>query len=140
MRARHAIAGLALCALACADDSDGGPFPREPASLVIQNSSQFVLDEIRLHRSEDYREVPSILDAPLPIDGTVFRHLSGAWMVTVLRERFRGGDSLALTTMFPLALEDERGYRLHVFDTAFRLESDVYVPTTSTITSTSTGS
>lgn len=116
------LVGLAACG------ADGPAIRRGPASLFVENQSQYALVELRTHTSTVYADAPNRLEAPLPIDGEVLWWETGTLHVTAMRERNRGGRIIALTTSRPISLVGERGYRLLVFDDSFRLVDDRFVP------------
>ncbi|MCC7384913.1 MAG: hypothetical protein IT384_23900 [Deltaproteobacteria bacterium] len=136
-----ACIGLLLAA-ACGDSSS--PIPGErPASLRLINKSQFFLAELRLHDDLEYGTAANRMPEGMTIDQELLLHLQGAWYVTVFRERYRDGPTIALTTGEPIALAPERGYSLTIFDESFRLSDDRYVPpppAPGTTTSTAAGS
>ena len=115
------LAGLSGCA---ADE----PQAIGPSSVIIDNQSQYVLDEVRHHVDRDYSAAPNITQDGLLEGGTVLFHASGERFVTVFRVRNRGGPTIALTTDIPLSLGGLTGHRLMVFDDSFRLEDEMYVP------------
>jgi hypothetical protein len=124
--------GLCLSALlaffaACGGDGPPGT-PKGRASLIIENDSQYVIEDVRVHLTEDYLSTPSLLLAPLSLRATILRHGSGSMYVSVMREKYSGGPMIALTTIDPIELLDGTGYRLIVFDESFRLKGDVYIP------------
>lgn len=128
---RALLATLALSLLA-ACGAEGPPVSNDPASLIVENASQYVLNELRFHATSSYADAPNVLPAPLAIGAEQLRFGSGTVFVTVLREKFRGGEDLALTTMYPLELVNGEGYRLKVFDASFRLEASQLIVKTST--------
>jgi hypothetical protein len=109
---------LALSAPACGEGSSPAP----PDKLLVENASQYVVLELRLHDAESYLGAPSVLRAPLPIGGTVTTTLAGDVFVTVFREHYRLGPTIALTTAARLSPERAHGRRLLVLDELFRLE------------------
>jgi len=122
---------IALITTACG--SDIGPEPG-PASLVIENNSQYVLHEIRMHETESYADAPKLNVEPLEIGVSLVHHETGTFFVTVMREKFAGGEDVALTTQFPIQLLGDNGYRLQVFDQSFRLDPAPLIKTSSTST------
>jgi hypothetical protein len=127
-RLRSTLPCLGLVGLAACGADGPGPQLRGPASLFVENQSQYTLVELRTHTSTVYADAPNRLDAPLPIDGEVLWWETGTLHVTAMRERNRGGRLIALTTSRPITLTGERGYRLLVFDDSFRLTDDRFVP------------
>lgn len=134
------IAGAyAVVALAGCGASPDPPVPR-PALVVVENASQYVLEELRFHPAVQYDGALNQLLAPLPVGAISARHMQGSSFVTVFREKFRGGELVALTTQQPLTFAEGTGYRIKVFDTAFRVLDEPYVPPAMTSsTSTTTG-
>jgi hypothetical protein len=111
---------LALSIAACGDGQ--GPEPPPPDRLLVENASQYVVLELRLHTSESYLGAPSVLRDPLPIGGVVTTTLAEDVFVTVFREHYRLGPTIALTTAARLSPERAHGRRLLVLDELFRLE------------------
>lgn len=129
---RHLASTLACSLLlmmlgACADGGGPGPTGRGPASLLIENNSQYVLDEVRIHAEPAYGDTPSMIPGKMQVGDLLVRHGSGSWWVTVIRPRYEGGPPVALTTETALELFDDNGYRLIVFDQSFRLASSPYI-------------
>jgi hypothetical protein len=118
---------LAALGGGCGDVGPPPPGPG-PASLRVENQSQFILQELRIHTGASYADAPNLLDQGMPIGASMLRHGSGSFFVTVFRERFLGGPVLALTTGTPIELFDGQGYQLLVFDESFRLNDAPYVP------------
>ncbi len=116
-----ALLGLTACA------EGGPPTVTLAASVVIVNESQYTLEELRVHRTPDYRSADNVLTSGLGIDEDILFYGDGEWYLTVLRERYHLGPILAFTTAQPIDLERERGYRLTVFDESFRLEDDTWL-------------
>lgn len=104
------------------------PPPTGPAYVVVENNSQFVLEELRFHTGDTYLESPNALTAPLAVSSTTSYYLEGTLYVTVFRERARGLSLLALTTAQPISLPGDQGVRVKVFDDAFRTVSEPFVP------------
>ncbi|MBI2378945.1 MAG: hypothetical protein HYV07_33430 [Deltaproteobacteria bacterium] len=127
-RARPTAAVLAALFAGAACGSDvGPPLPPEgdgPASIVVDNESQYTLEELRFHRSEDYRASSNLLPTELAMGGEVVVHARGSWFVTVMREKNYRGPIRAFTTETSFAVADGVGYRLAVFDEQFRLQRD----------------
>lgn len=136
MRALRAtwMLAAALAGAACGADQPNPPGPTGPALVVIENASQYVLEELRLHGGFSYADATSVLDAPLEVGQTHAEYLRGSTYVTVFREKFAGGELLALTTQTPIALVGEQGYRVKVFDQSFRVLAEPYVPPAMTST------
>jgi hypothetical protein len=126
MMRRSILVVLALAAVRCGGGP--GPNPPGPASLTIQNDSQYVLAEVRAHEAPSYGDVANVLESPLEIGESILLHVSGQWRVTVFRERFSGGPLVALTTASVLELSDSTGYELIVFDESFRLSAAEWIP------------
>lgn len=134
---RHAslrllLASLLLLAAACG--SADPPPPSTPAMLVVENASQYVLEEVRLHFEPSYLAAPNLVEVPLAEGESLVEYRSGTIYLTVFRERFRGGDLLALTTESPIALQSQTGYRVRVFDQSFRVLPEAYIPPIGTTT------
>ena len=126
------VIGVHLVA-SCGERRDPGPVDvRQPASLVVENRSQFDLLELRIHESMEYVDAQDILQDALPIGGQYVFHGSGSRYVTVFRERNRGGPIIAVSTISPLNLSPETGYGLLVFDDSFRVEAREWIALTST--------
>lgn len=136
METRTFLMATGLALLAACGASDPLPPPSGPAMVVIENESQYLLEELRFHGSSDYRSQPNALEGPLAVGATGVFYRSGTTFVTVFREKFRGGDLLALTTESPVALEGDRGYRVKVFDLSFRVLPETYVPPPTTTSTT----
>lgn len=111
---------LALGVAACGEGQR--PEPPPPDRLLVENASQYVVLELRLHNVDSYVGAPSILREPLPIGGTVTATLAEDVFVTVFREHYRLGPTIALTTAERLSPERALGRRLLVLDELFRLE------------------
>ena len=122
---------VALLVLA-ACDSDGQAPPRGPASVTIVNQSQYELRELRVHEAASYNDAKNMLDSMMGVGESVVLHRSGEFFVTVFREKNRGGEVLAFTTGRPLNCADGTGYKLNVFDEAFRLENATWVKSSTT--------
>lgn len=120
-----AVIGLAGAVACGATDL---PPPTGLAYVVVENASQFVLEELRFHTGDTYLEAPNVLTAPLAVSSTTSYYLEGTLYVTVFRERARGLGLLALTTAQPLSLPGDRGLRVKVFDDAFRTVDEPFVP------------
>ena len=131
----------ALCVALGACAADAPAMPAAPSSVVIENQSQYVLDEVRVHADEDYTQAPNLAkEGGLQVGDTVVFHASQPRYVTVFRVRNRGGPTIAITTDTPLPLEGGSGHRLLVFDDSFRVEESTFIsePTTQNVgTSTS---
>lgn len=124
------LAGAGACA------ADGpGPAPNEPpfASVVIRNRSQFIVEELRIHRgssydfAEDLLEGVPGLEGKLPIEGRAIHFTAGTTYVTFFREHYARGPIIAFTTSEPIHLEAGKGYELILFDELFRLEPSSFV-------------
>ncbi len=120
---------LAACVAlaACGAESERPPIARldeGPASIVVKNRSQYVLNEVRFHRSESYSGADSILSEQLSIGGEVVVRGTGWWYVTALREKNYGGPLRAYTTESPLGVAEGAGYTLMVYDEQFRLKQE----------------
>ena len=124
---------LAVMLLSC-----GGDIPRIPtivilpASLVIENRSQYEIQELRLHQQLEYEDAENVLDEPFVVGEKHVFHGLGSWNVTVFREKNRGGPVIAVSTLEPVALKPNEGYGLLVFDESFRVESRPWMAETST--------
>lgn len=125
--ARRLMTALGLCGAVACGSSDPPP-PTGPAYVVVENASQFVLEELRFHTGDTYLESPNALTAPLAVSSTTSYYLEGTTYVTVFRERARGLSLLALTTAQPISLPGDQGVRVKVFDDAFRTVSEPFVP------------
>ena len=125
--ARRFIAVIGLSGAVACGSSDIPP-PTGPAYVVVENASQFVLEELRFHTGDTYLESPNALTAPLSVSATTSYYLEGTLYVTVFRERARGLSLLALTTAQPISLPGDQGVRVKVFDDAFRSVSEPFVP------------
>ncbi len=137
MRSSWSVTVTAALALAGCGAEPGIPLP---AFVVIENASQYALEELRFHEVVQYDEAPNALAAPMAVGAVDARHMFGPTYVTVFREKYRGGEILALTTQQALTLENGTGYRVKVFDTAFRVVDEPYVqPAMTSSTSTTTG-
>ena len=115
---------LLLSLAACS--AERAPQPG-PGSLTIDNQSQYVLDEVRRHETPAYTDAPNMLSAPLAINSTVAFSAEGSWYVTVIREKNRGGEKLAFSTLNPVQMLARTGKRLLVFDDSFRVITDEYI-------------
>ncbi len=124
---RRLIAAFGLCGAVACGSSDIPP-PTGPAYVVVENASQFVLEELRFHTGDTYLASPNALTAPLAVSSTTSYYLEGTLYVTVFRERARGLSLLALTTAQPISLPGDQGVRVKVFDDAFRTVSEPFVP------------
>lgn len=113
-------------AVGCASEG-AAPRPRGPSSIMVDNQSQYILEELRTHSTTQYIDAANVLETPMAINGTHLVHAERSVYVTVIRERNRGGPMLAFTTSRPLELTAQLGYRLLVFDDSFRLQDDEYV-------------
>ena len=120
------MAAFGLCGAAACESSDIPP-PTGPAYVVVENASQFVLEELRFHTGDTYLESPNALTAPLAVSSTTSYYLEGTLYVTVFRERARGLSPLALTTAQPINLPGDKGVRVQVFDDAFRTVDEPFV-------------
>jgi hypothetical protein len=118
-RARLVFAGVALLVGAC---GAAGVEPPPPDRLLVENASQYVVLELRLHASEGYVDAPSLLRAPLELGGTITTTLAEDVFITVFREHYRLGPTIALTTAERLSPARAHGRRLLVLDELFRLE------------------
>ena len=118
-------ATLLLAFVACSDDMSTRPSDL-PASVVVHNRSQYILHELRFHRSLPYLTARNVLEADLGIEGIYLFHGRGDWYVTVYREKYKDGPILAFTMAEPMRLSAGMGYRLDVFDESFRMEPDQY--------------
>ena len=118
------VFGLAVCQAPRSSD----PLATLDASVIVLNRSQYVIQELRFHQGLAYTTAPNVLPGPFDIEAAHLFHGRGAWYVTVFREKYRGGPTLAFTMSTPMELADGRGYRLDVFDESFRLESAGYIP------------
>lgn len=123
---------VAVAILAACGDDGGPPIPSDPrpASVIVENQSQYELQELRIHSEpvSGYMKTQNRLESPMAIEGAFLFHERGDWYVTVFRERNRGGPMLALTTGEPISLTNASGYKLLVFDDSFRLAPSEYVP------------
>jgi hypothetical protein len=84
--------------------------------MSIENQSQYEILELRLHPGPSYLESPNVLSGPLAIGATISERCDGPTYATVVREWYRGGPTVALTTSRPV----DSG-TLIVFDQSFRL-------------------
>ncbi|MCK6545014.1 hypothetical protein L6R52_04045 [Myxococcota bacterium] len=122
------VAALALVGLAaCAGDSPGPPPTGPIPSVLIVNRSQYSIEELRIHRSADYLPSENLMPDGLEIDEEVLFYGLGEHWVTVIREKYQDGPMIAFTMARPMALYRGKGYKLSVFDEAFRLEATAYV-------------
>ena len=94
-------------------------------TLQIDNRSQFVLLELRIHDRPGYDEATNVLAGELALEEGIQVDFHAGQYVTAIREKVRQGDRFALTTGQPLDVP-RTGARLEVFDESFRL----YVPET----------
>jgi urease beta subunit len=126
---------LAFASAACSADQPPPPSPAGPAMVVVENASQYTLVELRFHPELSYASATNVLDRPLDVGDTHLEYLDASAFVTVFREKFAGGDLLALTTQTPVSLQGGTGYRVKVFDLSFRVLGETYVKpsTTSTV-------
>ena len=124
---RGLLVVIGLSSVVACGSSDPPP-PTGPAYVVVENASQFVLEELRFHTGDTYLESPNALTAPLAVSSTTSYYLEGTTYVTVFRERARGLSLLALTTAQPISLPGDQGVRVKVFDDAFRTVSEPFVP------------
>lgn len=108
-----------LLALGC---GELGPLPPPgPYRVVIENQSQFELMELRLHATPEYRDAPSLLEAPLAPGAETSTVTEGHLYFTAIRARARGARPIALTSLEPLWIRDAGWFELIVFDESFRL-------------------
>lgn len=133
------VGSVVVLAFAACGASPDPPVTQTPL-VVVENASQYVLEELRFHPLVEYGDATNALAEPMPVGASNQRYMAGSTFVTVFREKFQGGELLALTTQQPITLEYAKGYRIKVFDTAFRVLDEPYVPPAMTSsTSTTTG-
>jgi hypothetical protein len=99
-----------------------GPIP----SMLITNRSQYTLNELRIHAASNYLDTANMLPEPMAIEEQVMFYGVGPRWFTVLRERSELGKVLAFTTAEPVEMFRNTGYKLLIFDEAFRVEPDEY--------------
>ncbi|MBI2061354.1 MAG: hypothetical protein HYT87_16570 [Nitrospirae bacterium] len=123
------LAIVALVIVSCVEfEPEEKGRPLEPPKLIIRNSSQFPLRELRLHPDLDYRKSRNVLNGDMGVDDQLTLNWDKTRYVTVMREKVRNGKVLAFTTATPVgALKPGYLSELAVFDESFRLAS-VYIP------------
>jgi len=97
-------------------------------SVMIENQTQYLLTEIRIHEAASHLNAPNRLALPMEIGGELLFHGIGEYYVTVFREKHTLGPLIAFTTATPIDIAPGSGYRLLVFDQAFRLLDDELDP------------
>ncbi|MBI4817535.1 MAG: hypothetical protein HY791_14840 [Deltaproteobacteria bacterium] len=80
-----------------------------------------MIEEVRFHRTEGYRDAANVLSERLAVGDGFVVHARGSWYVTAFREKNYRGPIRAYTTRSPLRLSDGVGYGLAIFDEQFRL-------------------
>lgn len=146
------LAGAAACADGGVDPPPVGPIP----SVLIVNRSQYPIEELRIHPGPDYLASENLLPGGLALEEEVLFYGLGEHWLTIIREKYQDGPMIAFTMARPIALSRGQGYKLSIFDEAFRIEGAGYVDpkktalpilgdpigtsTTSTTTATSTTS
>ena len=121
-----ALVGIGLASCGSGDSDPLRPVDRD-ASVLVRNRSQYVLLELRIHPDTNYLRMRNLLSGELAIEGTLLFHRDpGDWYVTVYREKYHGGPTLAFTMAEPMALRAGSGYQLDVFDESFRVAPDPY--------------
>lgn len=126
MRAARILFAFALSLAATACAAEAPPRGKIPSMLIV-NDSQYQLVELRIHRSADYSTTPNMVTSAIDLSAELVYYGEGTHWVTVFREKYAMGPILAFTTATPIELMRQRGYRLHVFDESFRLESEAYL-------------
>jgi hypothetical protein len=122
-----AVLGVLIFGTVACGGGDPGPPQTGPVpSILITNRSQYALNELRIHTASDYRAVANVLPAPLAVEDEVMFYGVGEMWFTVMREKSERGELLAFTTAEPVELYRSNGYKLGIFDEAFRVEPDTY--------------
>jgi hypothetical protein len=115
---------LAFAILGCSssDSGKGNNNATVPHTviLVIWNSTQRPLEEIRTHPAASYADAGNLLRTPLADDGRFDIEFWSGSRVTVMRRNVDGGKLIAFTTAHGLVTPTD-GFTLEVFQESFRL-------------------
>jgi hypothetical protein len=113
--------GAILLVLLLFSIAASAPHPAS-AGLELYNGSQFALLELRIHEDQSYDGAANILDVPLLVGETISVASEGAAFITVFREKYERGPTLAFTTSRAIHVEKAGSYRVTIFDESFRIE------------------
>src|SRR5436305_1959565 len=116
---------LTLCgALVLAACGSGAPIGKGAIpSLTIENQSNFILQELRIHHDPDFMSVKNVFPGgPMKINASFVFYVEGDWYVTSIHPLVAGDKPIAYTTLAPISMGRGFGYELIVFDQSFRLK------------------
>jgi len=93
--------------------------------ITIENTSQFVLYEVRVHPDPDYLDSPNRLEQDMAVNGSLTVSEVGEWYITFIRDKIiKDGGRIAFTTAYPLKFEYNTNYRVTIFDESFRVREE----------------